>query len=145
VAPVDGTLTYAEGTFIGYRGHAAGLAPEPAFWFGHGLGYGRWSYGAASVSGRIVSLELTNTSGFDSREVVQVYFDAQVEGQPVRLAGWSPVEVESGRTVAVTVTCDDRMWRTWDPTSQSWHTLGGGELLVARGLGDIRHRIGGAV
>ena len=26
--------------FIGYRGHFAGPAPEPAFWFGHGLGYG---------------------------------------------------------------------------------------------------------
>ena len=40
VVPTDGALSYDEGTFIGYRGHAAGLAPEPAYWFGHGLGYG---------------------------------------------------------------------------------------------------------
>ncbi len=33
--------------FIGYRGHYAGRAPEPAFWFGHGLGYATWEYGDA--------------------------------------------------------------------------------------------------
>jgi beta-glucosidase len=33
------------------------------------------------------------------------------------------------------------MWRTWDTTSGSWRTLTGGELLVARGLGDVRQRI----
>lgn len=43
VTPVDGDLPYTEGTFIGYRGHFAGNAPEPAFWFGHGLGYGSWN------------------------------------------------------------------------------------------------------
>jgi beta-glucosidase len=37
VTPVDGALPYREGTFIGHRGHYAGRAPTPAFWFGHGL------------------------------------------------------------------------------------------------------------
>jgi beta-glucosidase len=45
VTPVGGTVEYREGTFIGYRGHAAGHAPAPAFWFGHGLGYSTWEYG----------------------------------------------------------------------------------------------------
>ena len=54
VTPVDGTLVYAEGTFIGYRGHYAGRAPAPAFWFGHGLGYSTWSYGPATVDGPAV-------------------------------------------------------------------------------------------
>ena len=96
VEPVDGVLSYDEGTAIGYRGHAAGLAKEPAFWFGHGLGYGVWSYGAATVSGRSVSLAVTNTSGVASREVVQVYYDPHREGQPIRLVGWQAALVRPG-------------------------------------------------
>ncbi len=97
VVPTDGALSYDEGTFIGYRGHAAGLAPEPAYWFGHGLGYGEWTYGAATVSGRTVSVEIGNTSTFDSREVVQVYLDPQRDGQPVRLVGWATADVRGRR------------------------------------------------
>ena len=108
VIPTEGVLAYDEGPFVGYRGHAAGLAPAPAFWFGHGLGYGAWSYGPATVSGRTVSVE---------------------------------VSVAAGQTSPVQVACDERMWRTWDTTNGSWRTLSGGELLVARGLGDVRQRI----
>ena len=141
VTPTDGVLSYDEGTFIGYRGHAAGLAPEPAYWFGHGLGYGTWSYGPATVSGTTVYVEVTNTSTVDSREVVQVYYDPQVDGQPVRLAGWASSVVAAGQTATLTVECDERMWRTWDTVSGSWQVLSGGELLVARGLGDVRERL----
>jgi beta-glucosidase len=42
VTPVDREIRYTEGPFIGYRGHAAGNAPPPPFWFGHGLGYTTW-------------------------------------------------------------------------------------------------------
>ena len=49
VVPTDGALSYDEGTAIGYRGHFAGLAPAPAFWFGHGLGYSTWEYADAEV------------------------------------------------------------------------------------------------
>ncbi len=45
VTPRDGALHYREGTFVGYRGHFAGRAPEPAYWFGHGLGCSTWSHG----------------------------------------------------------------------------------------------------
>jgi beta-glucosidase len=141
VEPVDGVLAYDEGTFIGYRGHAAGLAKEPAFWFGHGLGYGAWSYGTATVTGRSVSLDVTNTSGVASREVVQVYYDPRREGQPIRLVGWQAALVGPGEAQTVEVTCDERMWRTWDVGTSSWRELSGGELVVARGLGDVRQRI----
>ena len=141
VTPVDGVLSYDEGTFIGYRGHAAGLAKEPAFWFGHGLGYGEWTYGPASVSDRTVSLEITNTSALESREVVQVYYDPLREGQPIRLVGWQAVRVGAGETTPVRVECDERMWRTWEDGTSSWRVLSGGALMVARGLGDVRQRI----
>jgi beta-glucosidase len=141
VVPAVGVLAYTEGPFVGYRGHAAGLAPAPAFWFGHGLGYGSWSYGAGSVDGFRVTVEVTNTSANDSREVVQVYYDPQRDDQPVRLAGWSAARVPAGATATVEVACDERMWRTWDTAAGAWRSLSGGELLVARGLGDVRLRL----
>ncbi|MET9632676.1 glycoside hydrolase family 3 C-terminal domain-containing protein [Lentzea sp. NPDC006480] len=133
VVPANGALPYAEGTAIGYRG-----ASEPLFWFGHGLGYTTWEYGTASAStvdGVIsaVSLELTNTGDRSGREVVQVYL--RPASEPVRLIGWAVADVEAGETVRVEVPCSARVQRVWD---DGWHPLRGGELLVARGLGDVR-------
>jgi beta-glucosidase len=146
VTPVDGKLPYTEGTFIGYRGHYAGRAPAPAFWFGHGLGYSTWEYDQPQVSrdgeSPTVALTVTNTGSRDSREVVQVYFEPAEDDQPVRLVGWRTVRAAPGESVSVEVRTDPRLWRRWDAASGAWRTLtGGGRLLVARGLGDVRATI----
>jgi beta-glucosidase len=136
VTPVDGKIRYAEGTFVGHRGHYAGRAPAPAFWFGHGLGYSTWSYGPASVDGSAVVVAVTNTGSRTSREVVQVYLEPALDDQPVRLVGWTAVAAEPGETVSVRVDTDPRLWRRW--TDAGWDRLPpGGRLLIARGLGDI--------
>lgn len=137
-------LAYEDGTFIGHRGYYAGHAPAPLFWFGHGLGYGRWEYGRAwlsSLDPLEVSVELTNIFDRDSRETVQIYLDPAEQDQPVRLVGYQGVDVAAGRRVTVTVRCDDRLRRRWDGTAGAWKALEGGELIVARGLGDIRARV----
>ncbi len=142
VVPTDGALHYTEGTAIGYRGHFAGTAPEPAFWLGHGMGYSTWAYADARVQQGALRVTVTNTGERDSREVVQVYLDPSEDGQPVRLVGWTAVEVAAGASVTVDVTSDSRLWRRWDEAAGAWGTpLSGGELLVARGLGDIRARV----
>lgn len=82
---------------------------------------------------------MTNTGGRASREVVQVYLRPSAPDQPVRLVGWQAVDAEPGQTVTVSVTTDARLWRRWDTARGSWGTLPpGGQLLVARGLGDVR-------
>nr|WP_221381087.1 glycoside hydrolase family 3 C-terminal domain-containing protein [Actinoplanes polyasparticus] len=143
VTPVDGRLEYGEGTFIGYRGHFAGRAPEPAFWLGHGLGYGEWEYSDVRlVTGDAPSLTVTvkNVGRRESREVVQVYLRPVEPDEPVRLVGWTAVTVEPGKSARVTVHTDRRLWRRWDTTAQTWsdRLADGGKFLVARGLGDIR-------
>lgn len=148
VIPTDGAIIYSEGTAIGYRGHYAGNAAEPAFWLGHGLGYGTWSYddarlasGSASDS-PTVQVTLTNTGARDSREVVQVYLQPADPNQPVRLVGWTAVQVPAGEQVVVDVATESLLWRRWDTTTNAWGTpLSGGELLIARGLGDIKARL----
>ena len=143
VTPEDGVLRYAEGSFVGYRGHAAGRAPEPAFWFGAGLGYGSWEYLDARLdTAAAVAVTLRNTGDRASREVVQVYLRPAEPDQPVRLVGWATAEVPAGGTAEVPVRCDARMWRRWDPATSTWDRLAdGGELLIARGLGDVRCRL----
>jgi beta-glucosidase len=146
VTPVDGNLEYTEGTFIGYRGHHAGRAPQPAFWFGHGLGYSTWRYDQPGLShdtgSPTVAVTVTNTGSRDSREVVQVYLEPADADQPVRLVGWQAVHAAPGQSVPVQVRTDRRLWRRWDTANNQWTELtGGGELLVARGLGDIRGTI----
>ena len=89
-----------------------------------------------------VSVTVTNTGTRPSREVVQVYFKPAEAGQPVRLVGWQTVTVEPGASQTVQVTPDTRMWRRWNPTTHTWSQLSGaGQLLIARGLGDIRATI----
>jgi beta-glucosidase len=149
VTPVDGALPYTEGPFVGYRGYAAGHATAPAHWFGEGLGYGSWEYLDARLEtagdAPAVTVSLRNTSGRASREVVQVYLSPAEPDQPVRLVGWTGVDVPAGGTADVTVRCDPRMWRRWDTGTGGWARLGdGGELLVARGLGDVRAGLGEA-
>ena len=145
VSPVDGELRYAEGTFIGHRGHYAGLAPAPAFWFGHGLGYSSWEYSAAALvssapaAAPAVAVSVTNTGARPSREVAQLYFQPEEAGQPVRLVGWRAATVAPGETAGLEIPVDQRLLRRWDPAAGRWDQLAGrGQLLVARGLGDIR-------
>ena len=142
VTPAGGDLPYTEGTFIGYRGHFAGRAPAPAFWLGHGLGYGRWEYSDVSVvpgDSPAITATVTNTGTRTSREVVQVYWRPAEPDEPTRLVGWAAATVGPGASARVTVGTDPRLWRKWDTAASAWTRLaGGGEFLVARGLGDIR-------
>jgi beta-glucosidase len=140
VVPTDGKLRYEEGVYVGYRGYAARRAPAPAYWFGEGLGYGEWEYGEVTLSESLVTVGLTNISPRDSREVVQVYLQPRGEDdQPVRLVGWTTVDLAAGETRGVEVACDPRACRTW--ADGAWHPLTRGRLLVARGLGDIRGEV----
>ncbi len=136
--------TTAKGRLSGNGGHAAaGRAPTPAFWFGHGLGYSTWEYSNASLErgeqAPIVSVTVTNAGSRESREVVQVYLRPASADQPMRLVGWTPVTLKPAQSARAVVQADPRMWRRWDTAANAWATIdGGGQLIVARGLGDIR-------
>ncbi|TDD89197.1 glycoside hydrolase family 3 protein [Saccharopolyspora karakumensis] len=138
--PTDGVLTYAEGGAVGYRGWRG---RDPLFWFGHGLGYGTWRYETVepvaehgiATNARV---QVTNTGDRTSREIVQVYARPADPDEPIRLVGWAGAIVEPGRTATVAVPCDQRTQRRWDPDTRAWSPLPNTELLIARGLGDVR-------
>jgi beta-glucosidase len=119
VIPTDGRLEYAEGLDIGHRAYVA-AGTEPAFWFGHGLGYTTWEYEsmAADVSGDggAATVRLRNSGDRPGKQVVQVYAsrpDSAV-ARPARwLAGFAVVTAEPGETVEIPVDVHARALRHW--------------------------------
>ncbi|GAA1084407.1 glycoside hydrolase family 3 C-terminal domain-containing protein [Kitasatospora arboriphila] len=127
--PRDGVLAYREGLHLGHRGWLRAGA-EPAYWFGHGLGYGQWEYLAVEVpqhvapgAGFTVRTVLRNTGRRASREVVQVYLarpGSAVE-RPVRwLAGFAAVRAEPGQRVEARIEVAPRALAHWSVEERRW-------------------------
>lgn len=112
----DGSLPYADGTRIGYRGIiAAGRRARHTL--GSGEGYARfvWSHPAAHAEGAVITV--TNLSGRAGSEVVQVYRD---EPEPT-LIGFAKVHVEPGTAALVMVPLPRRRLMVWG--EQGWSLL----------------------
>jgi beta-glucosidase len=141
VTPNKGDLVYKEGPAVGYRGwyHSG---QQPAFWFGHGLGYTDWAYQDAQVTrGPVVErvrVRIRNIGDRRGKETVQVYARPWNLQRPVRLIGWAQAALEPGEDRIVDVPCDARMQRYWDIDVGAWRLLSDVDVLIARGLGDVR-------
>lgn len=121
VSPVGGRLVYEEGIHVGYRAWLRANA-EPAFPFGHGLGYTTWSMDNLRVlldrGGLVVEVPATNRGLRPGRTVVQVYAERDGAGsvdRPVRwLAGFAPVAGDPGSTQTAAVRIPWRRLEHWD-------------------------------
>lgn len=103
--PVDGRLAYDDGIHIGHRAWLR-TGKEPAYWFGHGLGYTGWEYEAIhapdeAVAGSpfTVRVQVRNTGSRPGREVVQVYL-ARPQSTVERPARWFAATPRSTRNRA---------------------------------------------
>ncbi|KYK13086.1 MULTISPECIES: glycoside hydrolase family 3 protein [Streptomyces] len=146
--PVDGRLDYTEGLHIGHRAWLR-AGREPAYWFGHGLGYTTWEYAAVEVPARVtagepftVRVTVRNTGARAGREVVQVYLsrpDSAVERPERWFAGYATVRVEAGRTASAEVVVGPRALRHWSEADRGWATEPGPyRIAVGRSAGDTR-------
>ncbi|WP_454195794.1 beta-glucosidase [Nocardia sp. Marseille-Q1738] len=120
--PVDGVLDYTEGIHIGYRAWLQ-AGTEPAYPFGHGLGYTTWSTDDLVIEGRTVSITVTNTGDREGKQVIQVYLsrpDSAVD-RPVRwLAGFTTVTLPPGDSRRVSIALPERTFQHWGPGG--WET-----------------------
>lgn len=143
--PTSGRLTYDEGLHVGYRRYLRDKV-DPAYWFGHGLGYTSWTYDSVSadVTGRSVrvDVELTNTGARAGRQLVQVYLSrpgSTVERPTRWLAGHAIVAAAPGETVTATVALAARAFAHWGP--EGWGVEDGVfRIHVGTSAGDIRLR-----
>ena len=139
VEPTDGRLAYDEGLFIGYPAWQRRASAEPAYWFGHGLGYTDWAYEGLDVRLRDgdpgdsadpgadddpyavraeAVVRVRNTGARPGRETVQVYLapDGADPSRPDRrLAGFAVVTAEPGQVVEARVSLPLRAFQTWGP------------------------------
>lgn len=146
--PRDGRLDYEEGIHVGHRRWLReGL--QPAFWFGHGLGYTTWAYESVHVHhpdelgerGQ-VRVRLRNTGDRSGREVVQVYLarpHSAVE-RPVRwFAGAESVLVPPGAVTEAVVEIPAHALMHVDEEGRSWGIEAGDlDVLVGRSANDVR-------
>jgi beta-glucosidase len=142
--PVDGRLVYGESIHIGHRGYErAGI--EPAFWFGHGLGYTSWDYLDAQVlpaadGAVVVRARLRNTGTRPGREVVQVYAsraDSAVERPARWLVGFAGVDAGPGEEATAELAVPARALAHWDTGPRAWTVEPGTfQLEVGRSSGD---------
>ena len=144
--PRDGRLDYTEGIRIGYRAWLDS-GREPAYPFGHGLGYTTWDYlgvvGVASspAGGVVASVRLRNTGVRRGREVVQVYL-SRLESQVTRparwLAGYAAVDADAGEEVVAEVRVDRQAFAHWADGSGWTVEPGRYDVHVGRSVADLR-------
>ncbi|WP_344570023.1 beta-glucosidase family protein [Streptomyces axinellae] len=160
----DGQLPYAEGPYIGYRAWRRAGA-EPAYWFGHGLGYTEWDYEALNIAppdpdlsgAGVTAADAADTAGAEDpyipaaevtvrvrnsgpragREVVQLYLGP--EGPERKLVAFAVVEAEPGESAEARLTVPLRALQTWDETHETWQLLPAPYIFTAaRSAADFR-------
>jgi beta-glucosidase len=143
---VNGTATYTEGIFIGYR-HYDRNNIAPLFPFGHGLSYTTFSYANLKVTtgtaGQAsVEADVTNSGTRLGGEIVQLYVGSPataVPEAPKELQGFQKVTLAPGETRHVTFTLGPRAFSYWDSAADRWRVAGGQyRILVGSGSRDVR-------
>jgi beta-glucosidase len=116
----NGKVSYSEGVLVGYRHHDTNEV-EPAFGFGHGLGYTQFELGEPTVTGEgtdlTVSMPVTNTGDRPGTTVVQLYVhdvEAKVARPAKELKGFAKPTLDAGETRTVQIQLDDRSFAYWD-------------------------------
>ncbi|HEX4702688.1 MAG TPA: glycoside hydrolase family 3 C-terminal domain-containing protein [Pseudonocardiaceae bacterium] len=138
--PTDGVLHYTEGLHIGYRAWLRANR-EPAFPFGHGIGYTTWEYLDISIVDNEVTVKVRNTGSRHGKEVVQVYLsrsDSAIERPARWLAGFAVVTADPGTETTATITLPARTWQHWSVAEQAWATEPGTFTVAAgRSVADL--------
>ena len=134
-------------TYQYYRG-------DPLYPFGHGLTYADFTYSEPRVSDTTVdadgtvtvSVDVTNTDGPDSDEVVQLYTratDSPVEQPLQTLRAFERVHVPAGQTRTVTLALDVADLAYWDvETDAPVVAPGAYDVMVGASSTDIRGTAG---
>lgn len=139
-----GEVRYDEGLLVGHRWYDA-TGQRPLFPFGHGLSYTRFRYDGTVVTptpggGARVSVRVTNTGRRAGSDVVQVYVALpRGAGEPRRLAAFTKVALDPGRSRRVSVDLTARAFQVWDAARDRWVSPRGRYVVqVGRSAAEVR-------
>lgn len=122
----DGSLNYAEGTRLGYRG----FIHRPAYAFGAGQGYGKFVFLEARATAPFcLDVIVRNDGEHDSACVVQIY-----RTDDFALVGFAKQQVLQGQSASIAVTIDPMALRRWQ--DDGWR-MPDGHIAVAIGASSI--------
>ncbi len=129
-----GAVLYGEQLLMGYRGFEA-RGTEPAFCFGHGLGYTsfEWSDMSLSATSAVadqlddapieVRVTVTNVGDRRGSDVVQCYVhdvESTLRRPDQELRGFAKVELDPGESATVSIPLTRRAFAAWDPGANDW-------------------------
>ena len=128
-------VKHKEGVFVGYR-HYDQRRLEPAYPFGHGLSYTRFSYRGLRIrKGRggdtaAVSVEVRNTGRRTGTEVAQLYLGlpdvgAAIRQPPRALKGARKLTLRPGQRRRVGFRLDARALSYWNEGPRAWRVASG--------------------
>ena len=133
-APDGGSVTYHEGSDVGYRWFAKNQM-SPLFPFGYGESYTSFRYSGLSVSGGETvraTFTVTSTGALQGIDTPQVYLTSGPGRRQQRLIGWQRVALRPGESRQVTITADPRLLANWDEAARAWR-IEPGDHAVALG------------
>jgi beta-glucosidase len=123
---------YSEGVKIGYRWYQSQNI-TPAFAFGYGLSYTKFSFsnlnvGAFNADGKAtVTATVTNTGSVAGAEVAQLYVGDPAASQdpPNQLAGFQRVMLTPGQSATVSFPITIHNLASWSPADNQWEAPAG--------------------
>ena len=129
------TANYTEGADVGYKWFFA-RGERPLFPFGYGLSYTTFGLRdlKASVNGARVaaSVKVRNLGSTAGAAIAELYLSGPRGGRiPLRLAGWSRIELAPGEEREATVAVDPRLFATFDEAARRWRIAAGSYQLAA--------------
>jgi beta-glucosidase len=125
-------VDFSEGVDIGYRWYQQQNI-TPAFPFGFGLSYTKFSFsnlsvGAFNADGNAtVTATITNTGSVAGADVAQLYVGDPAASQdpPNQLKGFDRVQLNAGQSATVTFPINIHDLAAWSPTANAWQAQAG--------------------
>ncbi len=143
----DGTIAkdpvYTEKLNIGYRWYDAKKI-KPMFEFGYGLSYTHFGYSNLSVNTAVdntltVGFTVKNEGSLEGAEVPQVYLGINDKDEPpLRLVGFSKINLKPGESKQVRITISPRMQSIWSVDANDWKFIPDSRVYVGASSRDIR-------
>lgn len=135
--------------FQKFRSNYLDVSNEPVYPFGYGLSYANFKYSDLTLSSKTLkgnqtltaTVNVTNTSSVDGKEVVQLYIRDVVGSttRPVKeLKGFQKVNIKAGetKTISFRITPEDLKFYNYD-LKYDWEA-GDFEIMIGTNSGDVK-------
>ncbi len=126
---VPAEVIYEEGVYVGYRYYST-FNVKPAYEFGYGLSYTKFSYSPVKISAPTfnnrltATVTITNTGSVAGKEVVELYLNApakKLDKPSLELKGFAKTELlQPGKSQTVSFTINPADLASYETDISSW-------------------------